>query len=264
MALLTRDFYERNPVQVARELIGKHLVRRTSQGLCSGVIVETEAYLAADDPASHSYRGVTRKNATMFGRAGLLYVFPIHGRHCLNAVTESRGVASAVLIRAVQPLLGIELMQQRRQCLPIAATDDQRRRRAGTHAHRPPSDGPHRLAALSGAGRIPQCPSPDARPFCRRPPAVTRPLDDFVHDLFDSGLLSDSELRALLNPIPDDRRPNDGEQLAREFGRNKKLTKFQAEQLCTALGPEDERHQIPRRPNPHPSRRLTHSLIHNF
>ena len=118
MALLTRDFYERDPAEVARELIGKHLVRRTSHGLCGGAIVETEAYLAADDPACHSYRGKTRKNATMFGRAGLLYVYPIHGRCCLNAVTESRGIASAVLIRAVQPLQGIELMQQRRQCVP--------------------------------------------------------------------------------------------------------------------------------------------------
>ena len=116
MALLTRDFYQRHPTDVAPELIGKNLVRRTTQGLCSGVIVETEAYLASDDPASHSYRGRTRKNATMFGRAGLLYVYPIHGRHCLNAVTESRGIASAVLIRAVMPVQGIEIMQHRRQC----------------------------------------------------------------------------------------------------------------------------------------------------
>ena len=116
MTLLNRDYYERDPVEVARELIGKHLVRRTPHGQCSGAIVETEAYLASDDSASHSYRGRTRKNATMFGRAGLLYVYPIHGRHCLNAVTESRGIASAVLIRAVRPVHGIELMQQRRQC----------------------------------------------------------------------------------------------------------------------------------------------------
>lgn len=116
MALLTPNFYDRDPREVARDLIGKLLVRRTSQGLCRGVIVETEAYLAAGDPASHSYRGRTRKNATMFGRAGLLYVYPIHGRHCLNAVTESRDIASAVLIRAVLPLQGIELMQQRREC----------------------------------------------------------------------------------------------------------------------------------------------------
>ena len=119
MAILPRDFYDRDPVVVARELIGKHLIRRTPRGLCGGAIVETEAYLAADDPASHSFRGLTRKNATMFGRAGLLYVFPIHGRHCLNAVTQSRGIGSAVLIRAVQPLQGIELMQQRRHCPPL-------------------------------------------------------------------------------------------------------------------------------------------------
>lgn len=115
MTLLTRDFYERDPVETARELIGKILIRRSPQGLCSGVIVETEAYLARNDPASHSYRGKTRKNATMFGRAGLLYVYPIHGRHCLNAVTETPGIASAVLIRAVMPLTGIDLMQQRRR-----------------------------------------------------------------------------------------------------------------------------------------------------
>ncbi len=115
MALLAREFYERDPKVVAAALIGKHLVRRTPQGVCSGIIVETEAYLATDDPASHSYRGKNRKNATMFGRAGLLYVYPIHGRYCLNAVTETRGVASAVLIRAVQPVMGIELMQSRRQ-----------------------------------------------------------------------------------------------------------------------------------------------------
>lgn len=114
MSVLTRTFYERPPEQVAHALIGKHLVRRTAEGMCCGKIVETEAYLAAGDSASHSYRGRTRKNATMFGRAGLLYVYPIHGRYCLNAVTESCGVASAVLIRAVIPLQGIELIQQRR------------------------------------------------------------------------------------------------------------------------------------------------------
>jgi DNA-3-methyladenine glycosylase len=119
MSVLNRDFYDRSPTEVARELVGMHLVRRTARGLCSGIIVETEAYLAADDPASHSARGRTRKNATMFGRAGLLYVYPIHARHCLNAVTESRGIASAVLIRAVMPVRGIELMRERRPCPPL-------------------------------------------------------------------------------------------------------------------------------------------------
>lgn len=112
--LLTRCFYERDPVTVARELIGMSLVRRSAEGFCSGIIVETEAYLAADDPAAHAFRGKTKKNATMFGRAGLLYVYPIHGRHCLNAVTEFPGIASAVLIRAVIPERGFKLMLRRR------------------------------------------------------------------------------------------------------------------------------------------------------
>jgi DNA-3-methyladenine glycosylase len=116
MTLLGRSFYERSPEIVARELIGLRLMRRTVEGICGGIIVETEAYLATGDSASHSFRGLTRKNATMFGRAGLLYVYPIHSRYCLNAVTESRGVASAVLIRAVIPVLGVELMQTRRSC----------------------------------------------------------------------------------------------------------------------------------------------------
>lgn len=119
VALLAQHFYDRDPVCVARELIGKHLVRRSSEGMCRGLIVETEAYLASGDPASHGFRGIRRGNATMFGRAGLLYVFPIHGRYCLNAVTEPRGTASAVLIRAVIPQHGISVMQKRRQCMPI-------------------------------------------------------------------------------------------------------------------------------------------------
>ncbi|MEO8494433.1 MAG: DNA-3-methyladenine glycosylase, partial [Planctomycetota bacterium] len=79
-----------------------------------GRIVETEAYLACEDSASHSFRGRTRKNATMFGPPGCAYVYPIHSRYCMNAVTEARGIASAVLIRALEPLAGIDLMQQRR------------------------------------------------------------------------------------------------------------------------------------------------------
>jgi DNA-3-methyladenine glycosylase len=112
--VLAREFYDRDPICVARELLGKLLVRRTPDGLCAGRIVETEAYLAAGDTACHSYRGKKRKNATMFGRPGVLYVYPIHSRYCMNAVTEGEGVGSAVLIRSIEPLAGIELMQRRR------------------------------------------------------------------------------------------------------------------------------------------------------
>jgi DNA-3-methyladenine glycosylase len=114
MAPLPRAFYDRDPVLVARELLGALLVRGAGSEQCAGRIVETEAYLAAGDSACHSHRGKTRRNATMFGRPGLLYVYSIHSRYCLNVVTEQEGVASAVLIRAVEPVTGIELMQQRR------------------------------------------------------------------------------------------------------------------------------------------------------
>jgi DNA-3-methyladenine glycosylase len=89
---------------VARELLGKVLdLRRPGIGLAA-VIVETEAYLGAGDPASHSHRGVTPRSRTMFGPPGVAYVYFIYGMyHCLNAVTEAEGIGSAVLIRALDP-----------------------------------------------------------------------------------------------------------------------------------------------------------------
>lgn len=111
---LPQRFYDRDVAVVARELLGKILVRRSRDGLCFGRIVETEAYLATGDTASHSFRGQTKKNATMFGPPGFAYVYSIHSRYCMNAVTESSGRASAVLIRAVEPLSGMQVMKQRR------------------------------------------------------------------------------------------------------------------------------------------------------
>ena len=112
---LAREFYARQPSIVARELLGKRLIRASDNGtLAIGRIVETEAYLSSRDPACHASRGMTRRNATMFGPAGHAYVYMIHARWCLNAVTEEVGLGSAVLIRAIEPLDGIELMQARR------------------------------------------------------------------------------------------------------------------------------------------------------
>src|SRR5688572_1121381 len=111
---LPREFYACDPSTVARELLGKMLVRATDEGVISGRIVETEAYLSRRDPACHAHRGPNRKNATMFGPAGHAYVYMIHARWCLNAVTEEIGLGSAVLIRAIEPLTGIELMRERR------------------------------------------------------------------------------------------------------------------------------------------------------
>jgi DNA-3-methyladenine glycosylase len=108
-------FYERPTLQVAEELIGKVLVHRTREGLTSGVIVETEAYIGEDDPACHASFGRTKRNEPLFGPPGVAYVYLNYGVHYLvNAVTEADGYPGAVLIRALQPLDGIALMIRRR------------------------------------------------------------------------------------------------------------------------------------------------------
>jgi DNA-3-methyladenine glycosylase len=114
MSPLPRGFYDRDAVTVAKALLGKLLLRETEEGLTGGRIVEVEAYLGGEDPASHSYRGRSNRNAVMFGPPGFLYVYTIHSRFCMNAVTEQEGKPTAVLIRACEPLLGVELMQRRR------------------------------------------------------------------------------------------------------------------------------------------------------
>ena len=111
---LPRSFYDRPPQDVARELLGKALLRKIDGQWVGGLIVETEAYLSDGDLASHSARGKTRSNASMFARPGTLYVYPIHAKYCLNAVTENQGIGSAVLIRAIEPMWGIEVMKQKR------------------------------------------------------------------------------------------------------------------------------------------------------
>ena len=115
MPVLSRDFYARPTLDVARALIGKVLVHHTSAGLASGVIVETEAYIGESDPACHAAPGPTTRNAPLYGRPGIAYVYLNYGIHYLvNAVTESEGSPAAVLIRALEPLEGEMLMRRRR------------------------------------------------------------------------------------------------------------------------------------------------------
>ena len=119
--VLPRACYDRDPVTVAQELLGKQVVREEEDGVLTGIIVETEAYLAAQDPASHAYSHrhncyrLTPRCAPMFGPPGHAYVYRSYGRHhCVNLVTEGEGVPSAVLLRAVQPERGLDVMQRRR------------------------------------------------------------------------------------------------------------------------------------------------------
>jgi len=114
--MLPVDFYSRPTLQILEELIGKVLIRKSRDGLISGIIVEAEAYRGQDDPASFASRGRTKRSEMLYGPPARAFVYLTYGmHHLLNVVTEHEGFPAAVLIRALEPLEGLALMQQRRK-----------------------------------------------------------------------------------------------------------------------------------------------------
>lgn len=139
---LPRGFYDRDTLTVCRELLGCRVVHETDEGTTAGRIVEVEAYHGEDDPACHAAAGLTRRTRPLYGPPGKAYVYLIYGMyHCLNAVTRGEGHPSAVLIRALEPVEGIDLMRRRRAA---------RRRSAKAPPDAALCDGPGKLCDALG------------------------------------------------------------------------------------------------------------------
>jgi len=114
--ILPREFYLRDTVTVAKNILGKKIIRKIGAKTISGIITETEAYRHMDDPASHAFRKITERNKVMFGQVGIAYVYFTYGMHyCFNVVARNPKIAAgAVLIRAIEPEKGIEEMLKNR------------------------------------------------------------------------------------------------------------------------------------------------------
>ena len=109
MSLLPPSFFEKPTLAVAHDLIGTRLVHETDEGTAAGVIVEVEAYLGPHDLAAHSARGLTARTRVMFGPPGHAYIYLIYGMYyCMNVVTQAEGTASAVLLRAIEPVANVD------------------------------------------------------------------------------------------------------------------------------------------------------------
>jgi len=144
---LSREFFDRDPVTVGRELLGKLLIRREGRSLLAGRIVEDEAYLGQQDPAAHAFAGRTTRNAVLFGPPGYAYVYFIYGNHyCLNVSCMPEGCGEGVLFRAMEPVFGLITMSLARDlALPSSPRPAQLRMI---------SSGPGRMAEALGITRL--------------------------------------------------------------------------------------------------------------
>ena len=123
LRVLPREFFNRDPRRVCRELLGKLLVRRQGRHVLAARVVEVEAYMGVNDPAAHAAAGLTPRNRVLFGPPGHAYVYFIYGNHyCLNVSCMPEGKAGCVLFRALQPVAGIEQMEQARGLAGAAQT----------------------------------------------------------------------------------------------------------------------------------------------
>jgi len=145
--ILARTFFDRDPVTVARELLGKLLIRREGRSLLAGRIVEDEAYLGQQDPAAHAFAGRTARNAVLFGPPGHAYVYFIYGNHyCLNVSCMPEGCGEGVLFRAMEPVFGLTAMSRARGiALPLSPSPAQLRLM---------SSGPGRMSEALGITRL--------------------------------------------------------------------------------------------------------------
>lgn len=113
---LSREFYQRSAIEVAKDLLGCNLVHESKEGITVGRIVEVEAYLGNEDPAAHSYNNRSSRTEIQYGEGGYAYIYLIYGMHyCMNIVTNSTDRPEVVLLRALEPIEGIELMKLRRK-----------------------------------------------------------------------------------------------------------------------------------------------------
>ncbi len=113
-SILAKRFYERDPETTARDLLGKKLIRRLSNTILEGILVETEAYFGLEDPASRAYHGMKTYNRSMWGEPGRAFIYNVHKYWMLNAVAHERGEIGAVLVRAMEPTRGLDIMKRNR------------------------------------------------------------------------------------------------------------------------------------------------------